>query len=82
MGNKHKGTLEPLKQGMLVQVRDNRVDAALRKLKRRMAQEGLVKDMRKKTYYESPSELRVKRKAQARSRWQKKLKTMQEIDQR
>lgn len=80
MSNKHKGVLEPIKQGMLVVVKDNRMDTALRKLKRKMAQEGLVKDMRKHVYYESPSEKRVKRKVQARSRWLKKLKLMNEND--
>lgn len=80
MSNKHKGINNGFKRGMTVIVKDNKVDAALRKMKRLMLQEGLTKEMRNNTYYESPSEARVKREAQARSRWKKKLRTMREHD--
>ena len=75
MGNKHKG-MDQIKQGMLVYVKDNKIDLALRKLKRRVAQEGVIKELRARTYYESPSEKRARERAQARSRWKKKLKTL------
>jgi small subunit ribosomal protein S21 len=46
-------------------VRDNNVDQALRVLKRRMQREGIFKEMKRRRFYEKPSEKIVRRKAEA-----------------
>ena len=60
------------KQGLYVQVRNNDVARACRKLKRLMQDEGMILEMRKRKYYVKPSEKRAKAKAAGRARWLKK----------
>ena len=48
-----------------VQVRDNNVDQALRVLKKRLQREGVFREMKLRKYYEKPSEVRVRKKAEA-----------------
>jgi small subunit ribosomal protein S21 len=62
------------KRGIYVEVRNNDVGRAMRKLKKLMNSEGMVKDMRKNEYYEKPSLKKKREKAQARKRW---LKTVE-----
>ena len=62
------------KPRLFVEVRNNDVNRALRKLKKLMNAEGMIKDMRKNEYYEKPSIKRKREKAQARKRW---LKTVE-----
>ena len=62
------------RSGLYVEVRNNDVNRALRRLKKLMNQEGMVKDMRKKEFYEKPSIVKKRDKAQARKRW---LKTVE-----
>jgi small subunit ribosomal protein S21 len=68
-----RGLLQPLelqqrKGGhtrLLVQVRDNNVDQALKALKRKMQREGVFREMKQRKYYEKPSEKRVREQAEA-----------------
>lgn len=57
------------RHGLYVEVRNNDVTRALRKLKKLMNSEGMVKDMRKKEFYEKPSAIKRREKQQARKRW-------------
>ena len=50
---------------MLVQVRDNNVDQALKALKKKMQREGIFREMKLRNYYEKPSERRVREQAEA-----------------
>jgi small subunit ribosomal protein S21 len=50
---------------LLVQVRDNNVDQALRVLKKKMQREGVFREMKQRKYYEKPSEKRVRELAEA-----------------
>lgn len=50
---------------MQVLVRDNNVEQALRVLKKRMQREGVFREMKRKSFYEKPSERRVREKAEA-----------------
>ncbi|PZQ15785.1 MAG: 30S ribosomal protein S21 [Ancylobacter novellus] len=50
---------------MLVVVRDNNIDQALKALKRKMQKEGVFREMRERKAYEKPSERRNREKAQA-----------------
>ena len=62
---------EITKRGLYVEVRNNDVGRAVRRLKKLMNAEGMVKDMRKNEYYEKPSLKKKREKAQARKRWLK-----------
>lgn len=66
------------KRGLYVEVRGNDVARALRKLKKLVNAEGMVKDMRKKEFYEKPSAIRKREKAQARKRHLKELEKNKE----
>lgn len=59
------------KRGLYVEVRNNDVNKAMRKLKKLCNNEGMAKDMRKKDFYEKPSAVKKRAKAQARKRWLK-----------
>jgi small subunit ribosomal protein S21 len=50
---------------LLVTVRDNNVDQALKALKKKMQREGLFRDMKLGVYHEKPSEKRARQKAEA-----------------
>jgi small subunit ribosomal protein S21 len=46
-------------------VRDNNVDQALRILKKKMQREGVFREIRRKRFYEKPSERTTREKAEA-----------------
>ena len=50
---------------LLVHVRDNNVDQALRALKKKMQREGIFREMKLRTAFEKPSEKRARQKAEA-----------------
>jgi small subunit ribosomal protein S21 len=50
---------------VLIQVRDNNVDQALKALKKKMQREGIFREMKLRAHYEKPSERRAREKAQA-----------------
>ncbi len=52
-----------------VQVRDNRVEQAIRQLKNRLAREGILRELKNRRHYFKPSEVkRIKRREAARRR--------------
>ena len=50
---------------MQVLVRDNNVDQALRVLKRKMQREGVFREMKRRRFYEKPSEKTAREKSEA-----------------
>ena len=50
------------------------LDSALRTLKRRVVQEGLIRDMRRKEYVETKGQIRRKKKQEAIRRQKKRLR--------
>ena len=56
---------------MQVLVRDNNVDQALRVLKKKMQREGVFREMKARSFFEKPSEKRVREKQAAISRARK-----------
>ncbi|MBN9412968.1 MAG: 30S ribosomal protein S21, partial [Candidatus Paracaedimonas acanthamoebae] len=50
---------------MLVTVRDNNVDQALRSLKKKMQREGVFREMKLRRHFEKPSERKKREKAEA-----------------
>jgi small subunit ribosomal protein S21 len=58
--------------GLSVKVEHGNVEKALRKLKKKMANCGVLKEIRERQEYVKPSERRKKAKNAARRRWLKK----------
>lgn len=58
-------------RGSRIEVRDNNIKQALRKLKKHMQNEGMFKEMRDRRFFEKPSMKRKKARAAARKRWLK-----------
>ncbi len=56
---------------MQVFVRDNNVDQALRVLKKKMQKEGVFREMKRRRFYEKPSEKAVREKSEAMRRARK-----------
>ena len=50
---------------MHVTVRDNNVDQALKVLKKKMQREGVFREMKRRKFYEKPSDKRAREKGEA-----------------
>ena len=70
---------EQKSNGTLVIVKNNDVNRAMRKLKKTMQQEKIIKEYRERQYFEKPSLKRKRAKATAEKRWKKKLAQQQEL---
>jgi len=60
-------------RGTRVEVRDNNVSQAMRRLKKVLQQEGVFRELRDRRFFEKPSMERKKAKAAAKKRWQKEV---------
>ena len=67
------------KQGLKVEVRNNDINRAWRKLKRLLQDEGVLQEFRDRKHYVKPSEKRARAKSAGRARW---LKKKRELDNR
>jgi len=67
----------PFIPGIAVVVKNGNVDAALRKFKKKVQEEGIIQTVRNKQEYVKPSEKRRKAKAAARARWMKRIEKAQ-----
>lgn len=65
-------------RGLVVDVINNDIDRALKKLKKKMQNEGVLQDLKRHEFYTKPGDLRRRKKAQAISRTKKK--NLQESD--
>lgn len=59
--------------GMYVVVHDDRVEQALRKFKKKVAESGLLQELRDRETYTKPTTKRKQARNAARRRWEKKL---------
>lgn len=59
---------------MLIQVRDNNVDHALRILKKKLQREGVFRVMKMRKHFEKPSERKKRENAEASRRMRKVLR--------
>ncbi|MBF0369604.1 MAG: 30S ribosomal protein S21 [Magnetococcales bacterium] len=59
---------------MRIDVYDNNVDQAIRVLKKKMIREGMFREMKKRKFFEKPSERKRRKKAEAVRRLRKKLR--------
>ena len=64
--NKEKG------RGTLIEVRNNNVDQAMRKLKKKLNNEGVFQELRDRKHFISNTEKRLKAEAAGRARLKKK----------
>lgn len=69
---------EPLVGGLRVEVRNNDINYALRKFKKKVQEDGILQDLRERQHYTKPSEVRKKAKAAGRARWLKKLRKQEQ----
>ena len=56
---------------MQIIVRDNNIEQALKVLKKKMQREGVFREMKRRSYYEKPSEKRARERAEAIRRHRK-----------
>jgi small subunit ribosomal protein S21 len=59
--------------GRSVVVKDGNVEKALRKFKKKIADSGLLNELRERETYEKPTTRRKRQKSAARNRWRKQL---------
>ena len=64
--------------GLRVEVRNNDINGALRRFKKKVQEDGVLQELKERQYYEKPSETRKKAKAAGRKRWLKKLVKLNE----
>jgi small subunit ribosomal protein S21 len=58
-------------------VKDDNVERALRKFKKKIQDSGLLQELRDRETYEKPTTLRKRKKSAAQNRWQKQLRSQQ-----
>jgi ribosomal protein S21 len=66
-----------MKKGRRVQVTDGNVDKALRKFKKKIAEQGLLQEVRDRQEFVKPTTQRKMDKSKAKSRWKKYLRDQQ-----
>jgi len=65
------------RRGLVVEVRDDNVNIALRKFKKKVDDSDKLIEVIERQFYEKPTEERKRKKGAARSRWLKKLREQQ-----
>lgn len=60
-------------RGRSVLVKDDNVERALRKFKKKIAETGLLNELRDREFYEKPTTARKRKKSAAANRWRKRL---------
>ena len=63
--------------GRTVYVQDDKVEQALRKFKKKIAESGFLIELRERETYVKPTTRRKVKAAQAKSRWKKYLRSQQ-----
>jgi len=64
--------------GLEVFVKNGNVEGALRKLKKKIAEDGLMNELKERQFYTKPSEKRAKDKAAGKARHEKMIKDRQQ----
>lgn len=64
---------ENMLKGSTVYVRNDNVEQAIRKFKKKMQDSGLLQELRDREFYEKPTIERKRKKSAAKNRWKKKL---------
>lgn len=53
------------------------INQALRRFKKKIEENGILEDLRKKEFYEKPTSVRKRKAGAAKARWRKKLREQQ-----
>lgn len=90
--DKHKGSSDhrkrdyqtphyqrPRESGLEVIVENDNIEKAIRRLKKKVDREGLMREMRDRATYSKPSEKRKIRKQAAEDRWRKQKRLMDRL---
>ena len=75
--HKYRDYRVPFIPGIAVVVRNGNVEAAIRKFKKKVQEEGIIQEVRNSQEYVKPSEKRRKAKAASRARWLKRIEKAQ-----
>jgi small subunit ribosomal protein S21 len=80
MGNHkyNKRKQESNKDGLTVEVRDGNVEKAIRVLKKKVIQNGIIQEVRERQFYESKGTKRRKAKAAATRRYKRNMQKRKE----
>ena len=62
-------------KGSTVYVRNDNVEQAMRKFKKKMQDSGLLQELRDREHYEKPTATRKKKASAAKNRWKKKVQS-------
>jgi small subunit ribosomal protein S21 len=62
-------------KGSTVYVKNDNVEQAMRKFKKKMQDSGLLQDLRDREFYEKPTAARKKKASAAKNRWKKKVQS-------
>ena len=73
--------LENLLKGSTVYVKNDNVEQALRKFKKKIQDSGLLQEVRDRGEYEKPTTAKKRKASAAKNRWKKKLRS-QEMPQK
>lgn len=68
---------EKIIKGNTVYVKNDNVDQALRKLKKRVQDSGVLQELRERECYEKPTSVRKRKVGAAKQRWRKRLQSEQ-----
>ncbi|BAI79707.1 30S ribosomal protein S21 [Deferribacter desulfuricans SSM1] len=68
----------PLAVNAIVKVDGDNIDYALKLLKKKVEREGLIREIKRHTYYEKPTEVRRKKLLKARRKQQKLVRKLKE----
>ena len=64
---------------MQVRVLDNNIERAIKVLKRKLSRAGLFKELRKRKYFEKPSDKRRRKQKEAQRRLRKKMRRQRQL---
>ena len=64
-------------RGLTVFVKDDNVERALRKFKKKVAESRLLQNLKEREFYEKPTTANKRAKSAAKNRWRKKLESQQ-----
>lgn len=62
-------------KGSTVYVKNDNVEQAMRKFKKKMQDSGLLQELRDREFYEKPTATRKKKASAAKNRWKKKVQS-------
>lgn len=70
-------TIDNFLKGNIVYVKNDNVEQAIRKLKKKVQDSGLLQELRDREAYEKPTTTRKRKVSAAKNRWKKKLASQQ-----